>query len=601
MIHPAWVRTVFKTATVMVAALCAASALGQVTATSFTYQGRLVTGAAPASGLHDFRFRLYDQPSGGAPLGVTQCRDNVTVSSTGEFAVSIDFGEAFAGPIKYLEIEVRADGGLTCIDATGFVLLNPRQPVSSTPRATHALSAVTAGSASTATTATSATTASNATNLNGQAASFYTNAGNLSTGTISDARLSGNIATLNGTQTFSAAKSFTLAPIFNAPSAPFVVNSTTRVDNLNADLLDGLNSTSFAAFSHTHDGAAITTGTVADARLSSNIPRLNTSNAFTGTGTFAGNLGAGTASPTGRVHIADITNLPATIDESSFAPFKIGSGSGTALLMDANQIESAAGPLFLNARSSPAARDVIIGSGGGRVGLRNGAPATAIEMNVAVDQSFRLSQDGPVPGITVNSPNSGALAGIMRLRNAIEIWPSADGTRAGKVDVRNTNGDPAITLDGATGDATYRNQTAAAFAQTYRDPRPGLGVVLAPGAFVNLEQVTPMIPGAGLVILTATVNVNAGDLPGGGRQEFFLKIEDFTNANPVQLLEVGGAVSASFNPDSVSMNSVLTATWVVPVDGPGERRFRSVLTNALPAQIRYFTTTLSAVYVPRGM
>jgi hypothetical protein len=60
--------------------------------------------------------------------------------------------------------------------------------------------------------------------------------------------------------------------------------------SVDADLLDGLNSTAFATASHAHAGADITSGTVADARLSSNIARLNTSPTFTGSVTAGGDL-----------------------------------------------------------------------------------------------------------------------------------------------------------------------------------------------------------------------------------------------------------------------------------------------------------------------
>ena len=45
----------------------------------------------------------------------------------------------------------------------------------------------------------------NASTLNSQAASYYTNASNISSGTLADARLSGNVALLNASQTFSGA------------------------------------------------------------------------------------------------------------------------------------------------------------------------------------------------------------------------------------------------------------------------------------------------------------------------------------------------------------------------------------------------------------
>jgi hypothetical protein len=71
------------------------------------------------------------------------------------------------------------------------------------------------------------------------------NASNVATGTLGDARLSSNVATLSGAQTFNAAKSFSSAPSFTAAGVPFNVTSPTKVANLNADLLDGLDSSAF--------------------------------------------------------------------------------------------------------------------------------------------------------------------------------------------------------------------------------------------------------------------------------------------------------------------------------------------------------------------
>lgn len=45
-------------------------------------------------------------------------------------------------------------------------------------------------------------------------------------------------------------------------------------DASNADALDGLDSTAFALANHTHDGSAITTGTVAEARIDPTIARV---------------------------------------------------------------------------------------------------------------------------------------------------------------------------------------------------------------------------------------------------------------------------------------------------------------------------------------
>lgn len=72
------------------------------------------------------------------------------------------------------------------------------------------------------------------------------NATQVASGTLADARLSGNVALLPGSQTFSGQKTFSAAPSFtSSPGAPFAVTSTTKVTNLNADRLDGLDSSAF--------------------------------------------------------------------------------------------------------------------------------------------------------------------------------------------------------------------------------------------------------------------------------------------------------------------------------------------------------------------
>jgi hypothetical protein len=598
--------------------LLSATAQAQTpTTTTFTYQGRLLSAGQPVSGVYDLRFRLYDVASGGAPLGLTQCRDNVTVTG-GVFTVTLDYGEAFAAPVKFLEIELRPDTGLTCIDATGLQLLSPRQPLTAAPLSTYSLSAQFAGQAATANSATTANLANNATsagnaiNLNGQPASFYTSATNLSSGTLPDARLSPSVAQLNLIQTFSAQKTFSTAPAFTSAAAPFFVSNPTLVPNLNADLLDGLSASAFALANHTHDAAAIATGTLSDLRLSSNVPRLNAANAFTAANSFTGvttfannvgitlNLGVGTIAPTGKLHINDPSNLPASLSDTAAAPFKITNGSGGALLMDANQIESVNGPLFLNFRSLPSPQDVIIAGGGGRVGI-GGTPTATLEVFTSPGFSLQFRNDGPVPGLNVDT--TGGNAGIMRLRNGLEVWPNDAGTVAGKIDVRNAAGNATITLDGSTGNATYTNQAAVAFAQTFRDPRVAPFFTVAPGTFANLESITANVPGPGFVMLTATANVTIYDLGSSVplAQQCWLKIEDFTGPTTTMLVEVGARAQAPGGPDGVGVDSVLTASWVVPVSAAGVKRFRTVLTNSNPAQVSVYTTSLNAVYIPRGM
>jgi hypothetical protein len=125
-------------------ALCALSvgtacSLGQSTA--FTYQGQLKNGGQPVSGVHDLRFTLFTAASGGVQVGSAQCVDNVPVVD-GVFTTPIDFGQQFATPAaRFLQIELRADAGLTCATTTGFTVLSSRQALTATPLANHAKSA----------------------------------------------------------------------------------------------------------------------------------------------------------------------------------------------------------------------------------------------------------------------------------------------------------------------------------------------------------------------------------------------------------------------------------------------------------------------------
>jgi hypothetical protein len=212
-----------------IAVLPAVGAVAQPLSTAFTLQGRLDANGSPANGVHDFRFALFDSAAAGAQLGPTLCVDNLSVSA-GTFLTQLDFGPQFAGQQRFLEIQVRQDTGLGCSNGTGFVTLSPRQNLTASPNAVYSLGA---GSAA------------NATLLNSQPASFYLNASNLTAGTVPDARLSNSVDLVNAAQTIGAVKTFSVAPAFTTAGAPFTVTSTTLVANLNADRLDGLNSSDF--------------------------------------------------------------------------------------------------------------------------------------------------------------------------------------------------------------------------------------------------------------------------------------------------------------------------------------------------------------------
>jgi PBP1b-binding outer membrane lipoprotein LpoB len=138
----------------------AVTCLAQTSA--FTYQGRLASSGAPASGAYQFEFKLFDASTGTNQIGATQTL--VATVQNGSFSTQLDFGAAAfpAGADRWLEISVRANGS-----GDSYRVLSPRQQVSSVPFAVRSLTA---------------TNAENATSLAGVAAGNYVQ--------TSDARLS---------------------------------------------------------------------------------------------------------------------------------------------------------------------------------------------------------------------------------------------------------------------------------------------------------------------------------------------------------------------------------------------------------------------------
>jgi hypothetical protein len=115
-------------------ALTAPIAVGQPSATSFTYQGQLRDdGAGVTAPTARMIFRLWNAASGGTQIGSDWEVRPVNVTE-GLFTVELDFGDAaFDGAARWLEIGVDVAGG------TNYTWLSPRQRIMATPYALHAL------------------------------------------------------------------------------------------------------------------------------------------------------------------------------------------------------------------------------------------------------------------------------------------------------------------------------------------------------------------------------------------------------------------------------------------------------------------------------
>lgn len=192
--------------------------------TAFSYQGRLNVGGVAVTNIYDFRFALYDAVINGDAIGMPQT--NVAVGVTnGIFMTTIDFGPVFTGTNYWLSVGVRTNGAIG--NTNTFTLLSPRQALLPVPYAIFANSA---------------------SNLLGALPATQL------VGTLPSAQVMGSYV---GAVNFSNGA--------NAFYGSFHGN--------------GLNLTNL-------NGTMISTGTVADARLSSNVALLNTNQTFTGVNNF---------------------------------------------------------------------------------------------------------------------------------------------------------------------------------------------------------------------------------------------------------------------------------------------------------------------------
>lgn len=562
----------------------ASMASAQPLTTSFTYQGELAASNTPAHGAYDLRFTLYDQASNGLPIAATQCFDNVMVTD-GRFTVVLDFGDVFVGDERYLQIEVRPDTGLGCASSVGFVPLTPRQRLTGAPYALHA---ITAGQAE---------WAADATTFGGQSASYYTNAANLSTGTMPDARLSANVSTLSGAQIFIGPKTFNAAPAFTSAGSPFSVSSTTRVTNLNADLLDGLSSTAFATASHTHDASGITSGALLDARIPTTIPRLADTNVFSDT------------------QVVNVSNqTPLTLIGSSTGGTWVnlqntGGGRVWNMISTGSGNAEGAGKFLLRDQTGGSVRLAFDTSG--RMGLGTTAPGSLLELSQA-DAALRIRNTNDPGGGYIQDTFSTLQLGMYNPTASAWGAVPAGGARAmfgmqntGRVGtLTNTGGSPAWrnTLDDGSGNAsiqgnlTANNMPAIKFAST-----------TASGSFAHnsvtlIENITVNVPAPGYLRITA-------------RSPIFLEAYDFWNSTATLELKETTSNEVVIKQTTLGIaDGVPTASgmnWQGDITlehstatGAGTRSFKLRLLHSSPTagnNVSYSGAEITVMYFPAGL
>lgn len=183
-----------------------------------------------------------------------------------------------------------------------------------------------------------------------------------------------------------------------------------------------------------------------------------------------GNVGVGTTAPDSKLHIHKATAGTVTADANSVAVFENSTnGYVTILTPDANErgvlfgepSSNVAGGVLYNSPTTPdglqfrtngnVMRMSIDNTGNLGIGIADAATPLDIAMS---DKRFQVRLDGGIaPGI--NLTGTGGNLGILRIRNAIEMWPDDGGTRPGKIALANAAATAfTISLDGGTGGAS---------------------------------------------------------------------------------------------------------------------------------------------------
>jgi hypothetical protein len=205
--------------------------------TAISYQGQLSVSGSPANTNYDFRFGVFTAVTNGSMVSSWVTNSALPVSN-GLFTATLNFGPGIFngtanGSNDWLEIGVRTVGG------GGFMELTPRQPILPVPYALFATSAsnllgslaatqLVGSLGSTGLSGTYSNTVSFVNGTNTFTGTFTGNGANLTnlnassvaTGTLSDARLSNDVAFLDVNQTFTA------SPVFGGATVAFHAATT---------------------------------------------------------------------------------------------------------------------------------------------------------------------------------------------------------------------------------------------------------------------------------------------------------------------------------------------------------------------------------------
>ena len=386
------------------------------------YQGQVLDAAgavlAPTTPTNfTMQFRIYNQQTGGTIVG---SESQIVTVDKGAFSVRLGNGvripaggggnEGTTADLRQAFNAIDRFLGLTVtIPAQTPAEITPRLAFLSSPFSLVAERAKLADTATAATTATTATTALTATSVNQTSGSSTLNAT-----TINNFTLAGP-GKVNASNTLEfgggvVGKEGSAGKIgygaFNPPGYLDIVGAgttgTNRKIHLFAEgglLIDGpATATSFTGIGSgltSLNASNITSGTLADARLSANIPKLNAAQTFTATPTFSSGLtvSGGQANVTTTNNVASIISSSSTIGTWLDLQNTSAGGTNWQLISTGSGNGGGTGYLQIGTGNAPGtSTGVMTVRQAGSVGIGTGA-TTGGKLNVASTVEDQLNLD----------------------------------------------------------------------------------------------------------------------------------------------------------------------------------------------------------------
>lgn len=463
--------------------------------TAFTYQGRLSEGTNPANGLYEMDFALHDAVTNGNAVGTSVGIAPVRVTN-GLFTVLLDFGSAaFDGSARWLEITVSVYGS-----DRPAVVLSPRQPLTATPYAIRA--------------------------------------GNFS-GPVVDGQLSGNIARLDGNQTFMGTVQF--ANPSNTFSGTFAGNGA-AVTNVNlatiesgGAIMSGSSGT-FLLSSSLAAGAWPTTVTTADVNADRH-PDLISANVNSDTLSVLTNNGRGTF--------------------MFFSSLAVGDGPFSVAAVDVNGDRRVD---LISANSNTDTLSVLTNDGAGGFTLASSPavgdyPRSVIAADVNADGHIDLitaNRSANTLSVLINNGSGGfTLASSPAVGDTPESVTAADLDRDGSIDLVSANFPNMLSVLLNNGSGGF---TLAA------SPFVGHGCFSVTAADINADGHTDLISANAYEDTLSVLTNNGG---GSFTLAFSPAVGDFPNS--VRAADLNG----DRYPDLVTANSGQQTLSVLTNDGRG--------------------------------